>query len=83
MTAEKRVIMSAPHWGRTRDLPPTEPSPCILLPFVKLRAGFSWKGERGFCSRLVPILGTCRDSTPASLPYWKNGLPTTLNRTLR
>jgi len=33
LIAGNRVIISATHWGRTRDLPRTEPSPCMPLPF--------------------------------------------------
>lgn len=40
LTAEHCVIVSAPHGGRARDLPRTEPSPSTPFLF--------WKGVRGF-----------------------------------
>ena len=58
LTAENRVIMSAPHWGLTRDLPQTEPSPCILLLFKK--------EERGFWG--APPVPRQRTVAPSGLP---------------
>ena len=51
----KPHIMSAPHRGRTRDLPQTEPSPFLF-----------WKGERGFWG--APPVPPPRGCRPSGLP---------------
>ena len=52
-------MMSAPHWGRSRDMPDTEPFPCIPLLF--------WGGKRilGDTPR-TPAMGRCPLGTPGS-----------------
>ena len=59
--------MPALHWGRTRDLPRTGPSPCIPLPFLAL-TGKKEEDSGGYPQ--TPIKGAAPLWTPPIIDFW-------------